>query len=125
MEAQKELENEIGTLEQENKTLQPKKVKIVKVEIVPVGEKKNLKVNCEVEHPDTEQTISMSTVNILVDKKVRSLGIWYNLDKEEKIQKGSALAVFMRYTGSNTLKELEGKEVETELEGRYLSFKSY
>ena len=126
METQKELEKEIGTIESENKTLEPKKVKIVKVEIVPVGDKKNLKVNCQVEHPDYKDgTITISSVNALVDKQVKNSGIWYNLDKEENIQKGSALARFLVSVGAKNLKELEGKEVQTELEGKYLCFKAY
>jgi len=61
----------------------------------------------------------------LKDKKVVNSGLWYNLDKEENIQKGSALATFLEKTGSKNLKELQGKEVDTELEGNYLTFKSY
>ncbi len=49
---QEELQTEIGTIEMENKRLEPKKVKIVKVEIIEVGEKQNKKVNCSVSHPD-------------------------------------------------------------------------
>jgi len=126
MEVQNELEKEIGTIEPESKTLEPKKVKIVKVEIVEVGEKKNKKVNCSVEHPDyNDGTITISSVNLLIEKKVKSVGLWYNLDKEDKIQKGSALASFLSATGSKSIKELEGKEVDTDLEGRFLCFKAY
>lgn len=125
METQEELEKEIGTIEPENKTLEAKKVKIVKVEIVEVGDKKNKKVNCLVQHPDAEKEIKMSSVSALVNKSVKSIGLWYNLDKEENIQKGSALANFLQFTGSKNLKELEGKEVDTELEGNFLGFKAY
>jgi len=125
-ETQTELEKEIGTIESKNKTLEPKKVKIVEVKIVEVGEKKTKKVNCLVEHPDySEGTITISSIAFLKDKKVVNSGLWYNLDKEENIQKGSALATFLEKTGSKNLKELQGKEVDTELEGNYLTFKSY
>ena len=123
---QTELEKEIGKIEPEGKRLEPKKVKIVKVEIVEVGEKKNRKVNCSVLHPDySEGMITISSVSYLRDKKIVNTGLWFNLDKEENIQKGSALAVFLTKTNSKSLKELEGKEVDTDLEGNYLCFKAY
>ena len=127
MDTQTELENEIGTLELERKTLKPTKVKIVNVEIVPVGKNNNLKVNCLVKHPDTEQEIHMSSVAYLrfPEKKVVTIGLWYNLDKEKKIQKDSALAIFLNSVNAKNLKELKGKEVETELDGNFLCFKAY
>jgi len=126
METQEELTKEIGTIESENKRLEPKKVKIVKVEIVEVGEKKNKKVNCSVLHPDySDGTITISSVSYLKDKKVVNTGLWYNLDKEDKIQKGSVLAILLSSTNSKNLKELEGKEVETDTEGNYLCFRAY
>ncbi len=126
METQDELNKEIGTTESENKRLEPKKVKIVKVEVIEVGEKKNKKVNCSVLHPDHQDgTITISSASYLKDKKVVNTGLWYNLDKEDKIQKGSALAIFINSTGSKNLKELEGKDVDTELDGNYLCFKAY
>ncbi len=125
METQEELKKEIGTIESEIKSLKPAKVKIVEVKIVEVGEKKNRKVNCLVVHPDKEESITISSASILRDKKVLTTGLWYNLDKEENIQKGSTLATFLSSTDSKNLKELEGKEVETELEGKFLCFKAY
>jgi len=126
MEKQEELEKEIGTIEPEKKTLEPKKVKIVKVEVIEVGEKHNKKVACSVEHPDYDDgTISISSVAYLKDKKVTTSGLWFNLDKEENIQKGSALATFLEKTEVKNIKELEGKEVDTELEGNFLCFKAY
>ena len=128
METQAELEKEIGTLEPESKTLKPRKVKIVTIDIVDVGKdnKKNKKIVCQVEHPDySDGTISLSSANILIDKNVKNVGLWYNLDKEEKIQKGSALALFLNYTNSTKLSDLVGKEVDTQLEGRFLCFKAY
>ena len=125
METQNMLEKGIGTIEPEKQILQPKKVKIVKVEINEVGEKKNEKVNCLIQHPDREEPITISSVSYLRDKKVITTGLWFNLDKDGNIQKGSALAVFLNHTGSKNLEELKGKEVETELEGNYLCFKAY
>jgi len=126
MNTQAELEKEVGTIEPEKKSLEPKKVKIVQVEIIPVGEKKNLKVSCTIEHPDySEGTIKISSVAYLREKKVVTTGLWFNLDKEDKIQKGTALALFLGKVGVKTLKELEGKEADTDLDGNYLCFKAY
>lgn len=125
METQTELEKEVGTIEPEMLSLEPAKVKIVEVKIVEVGEKKNRKVNCLVQHPKKDDPITLSSVSYLRDKKVITTGLWYNLDKEDNIQKGSALAVFLSSTNSKNLKELMEKEVDTELEGNYLCFKAY
>jgi len=124
-ETQTELEKEIGTLEQERKSLEPKKVKIVKVEIQEVGDKKNKKLVCQVEHPDADVPIAMSSVSYLKDKKVVTTGLWFNLDKEGNILKGSALAIFLTAVGVKNPKSLEGLEVPTELEGNYLGFRAY
>ena len=125
METQNELETEIGTTEQLKQNLQPAKVKIVKAEIVNVEKANSKKVNCEVKHPDKDETIKLSSVAYLQEKKVVTKGLWFNQDDEGKIQKGSALAVFLNETGSNKVSELEGKEVDTELDGNFLCFKVY
>lgn len=126
MESQSELAKEVGTIESEKKTLEAKKVKIVKVDVIEVGANKNKKVTCAVEHPDADQQISISAVAYLKDKKVTNIGLWFSLDKEENIQKGSALAVFLNFVEAKNLQELEGKEVVTELdEKNFLCFRAY
>lgn len=125
METQQELELEIGNIEQETQILKPTKVKIVRVEIIDVEKVKNQKVNCEVKHPDREETIKISSVAYLLDKQVVTKGLWFNKDKEGKIQKGSALAIFLNKVEAKKVKELEGKEVETDLNKNYLCFKAY
>ena len=125
METQNELELEIGNIEIERQTLKPTKVMIVKVEIVDVEKAKSKKVNVEVKHPDKEETINLSSVAYLDGKQVVNKGLWFNKDKEGNIQKGSALAIFLNSVGVKTLKELEGKEVNTDLDGKYLCFKAY
>ena len=125
MEEQDKLKLGIGTLKSEMKSLQPAKVKIVKVSIVNVEKAKSDKVQCEVKHPDKEDTIIISSVTYIDNKEIITNGLWFNLDKEDKIQKNSALAFFLKKLGVNTPEELEGKEVDTELDGKYLSFKAY
>ena len=125
METQNELELEIGNIEIERQTLKPTKVMIVKVEIVDVEKAKSKKVNVEVKHPDKEETINLSSVAYLDGKQVVNKGLWFNKDKEGNIQKGSALSVFLNRMNVKNLKELEGKEAETDLDGKYLCFKAY
>ncbi len=125
METQTELEKEVGTIEPEVQTLKAAKVKIVNVEVIEVGDKKNKKVNCLVMHPDKDEPITISSVSYLRDKAVVTTGLWYNLDKDENIQKGSALATFLSSMDSKNVGELKDKEVDTELDGKYLCFKAY
>ena len=125
METQNELEIGIGNIEQEKQTLKPTKVKIVKVEIVDVEKAKSKKVQIEVKHPDKEETIKLSSVAYLDGKQIVNKGLLFNLDKEGNILKGSALAVLLNKLNVKNLKELEGKEADTDLDGKYLCFKAY
>ena len=125
MSEQTELNKEIGTTESEKKeVLKPTKVKIVNVSLRDTAKGKIL--SCESKHPDKEEMIKISSVSYLKDKQVVTNGLWYTLDKEEKIQKGSALSNFLINLGAKTPKELEGMEVDTELdEKEWLCFKAY
>lgn len=125
MEEQEELTTEVGTTESEKQILQPKRVKIVSVKLLSIEKAKSKKVACEVKHPDKEETFQMSSVAYLEGKQVVTKGLWFNKDKEGKIQKGSALAVFLSKTDSKSVSSLVGKEVDTELDGNYLTFKAY
>jgi len=125
MTEQTELNKEIGTTEPEKKeVLTPKKVKIVSVTLRDTA--KGQILSCESKHPDKEEPIKISSVSYLKDRQVVTTGLWYTLDKDEKIQKGSALATFLSKAGVKTPKELEGKEVDTELDDKqWLCFKAY
>jgi len=122
---QEELETGIGTIEPERQTLEAKKVKIVNVDIVDVEKAKSKKIQCEVKHPDKEETIKISSIAYLLDKQIVNKGLWFNRDKDKNIQKGSALSVFLQKTDSKNIKELIDKELETELDGNFLCFKCY
>jgi len=124
-EEQTELNKGVGTIEPEKKeVLEPKKVKIVGVSLRDTAKGKIL--SCESKHPDKEETIRISSASYLKDKQVVTSGLWYSLDKEENIQKGSTLANFLEKLEVKTPAELEGKEVETELDDKqWLCFKVY
>ncbi len=124
MEEQEILNTPMG--EKEIVTLKPTKVKIVKVEVEQVGEKKNNKLICSVKHPDKEETIKISSVKYENKGKLDVVGLWVNFDEDKKIRKGSALAVLMSFLEVRIPKELEGKEVETTTDEKgYLVFKAY
>lgn len=124
MEEQDILKTEIG--DKEAVTLKPAIVKIVKVEIQEVGEKKNKKLVCSVKHPDREETINISSVKYESKGKLDTVGLWVNLDEDKKLRKGTALAVLLNYINVGTMHGLIDKEVQTtEDEKGYLCFKAY
>lgn len=122
-ESQVELNIGLGTIEPERSALGPAKVKIVGTSIEATPKAK--KVSFEVKHPDREETIRLSAVAFLEDRNVKVVGTWLNLDKEGKIQKRSGLYVLLSKIGASTIQEAVGKEVETDLDGKYLCFKCY
>ena len=125
MQEQTELNKGIGNIDPEKKEiLTPKKVKIVGVNLRET--KKGKIVECEVQHPDKDEPIHISSLSYIRDKQIVSGGLWFTLDKEQNIQKGSALALFMDRLESSKPSELVGKEVETELDDKsWLCFKAY
>lgn len=123
MEEQKELKIGIGTLEPERSLLEPKKVKIVNVSIEDTPKARKVVFECK--HPDKEETIKISSVSHIVNKTVKATGTWLNLDKEDKLQKGSALVEFLNHSKVETIEQAKGREVETELDGNFLCFKAY
>jgi len=125
METQENLET-VGIGTKEMQQLKPATVKIVKAEISEVGDKKNKKVVCTSKHPDREETISISSVKYAVKNVLKESGLWFNQDEDNNIRKGSALAVLLEKTNSANIKELEGKEIETEEDEKgFLCFKAY
>jgi len=123
METQAELKLGIGTQESEKTFLKPAKVKIVNARVEDTKKAKKIVFECK--HPEKEETIGLSSVAYLQDRSVKVSGTWLNLDKEGKLQKGSALVTFLQRIGANTIEDAVGKECETELDGQYLVFKAY
>lgn len=125
MDEQEILKLETGTKEAEK--LKPKQVKIVKVEIELVGEKGNKKASFHCKHPNREELIKISEVKYEQQKgKLKAVGTWINLDEDDKLRKGSALANLLSFLQVKTLKETENKEMMTsEDEQGFLCFKAY
>ena len=124
MEKQEELQTKIGT--EEATTLKPEKVTILNVEVQEVGEKKSKKVVCLCSHPENKEGIHISSVKYEKKGKLEVVGLWFNKDKEDLIQKGSALALFIQNNNAEDIEGLVDKEVETVLDDNgYLTFKNY
>jgi hypothetical protein len=125
METQEELKIGIGN--EEVITLKPTIVKIMEVRIEEVGTtKKAKKVICACKHPDALDTIQISAVKYETKGKLETVGLWVNKDSKGLIRKGSALAVFLNFSGANTVEEVKGKEIATTTDDKnYLVFKGY
>lgn len=124
MEEQEMLELEEGTKEVE--LLKPEKVKIVKVEIIEVGDKKNKKLVCHVNHPGNPDPIQISRVKYELKGTLKIVGLWINLDEEGKLRKNSALTIMMNFLQVKKPNELLHKEIETVAEDSgYLCLKAY
>ena len=126
-ETQDKLKIGIGT--KETVSLKPAKVKIVKIDIVdvkPENPKISDKVSLEVKHPDREEPIHLSSVKYLKGDKITEAGLWFSIDDDGLIRKGSTLAIFLEKMGVATLNDLKDKEAETvEAKSGFLCFKAY
>lgn len=125
MEEQEILKMEIGTTEPEKKLLKPAKVKIVSAKVERIEKAKADKAVFEVKHPDSETTIKISSVSYLDGREVVTTGTWINIDKEKKLQKSSALTIFLNRIGAKTVQDAVGRDADTELNEKYLCFKAY
>lgn len=73
-------------------------------------------VNLLVKHPDRDDAIKISKIQSLMKSRVVTRAFWLVYDKEENIQKDSAVADLMNYLKVETLKEAEGKTIDTSFE---------
>ena len=116
---------EIGTIDKP--MLEPKTVKIVDVEIRFVEKVKTNKVVCIVQHPNSDDVIEISAAKVESGKdKIKVVGLWVIIDKEQKLDKNSATAKLLRFLNCRTIEELAGKSCQTtEDDLGYLVFKAY
>ena len=103
-------------------------VKSVSVETVKkkTGESVGEKVVISIEHPDSKDLVALSSVLYLKNKSVKQSALWYQEDTEGNIPKSSALAEFMRYYKVTSIRQFEGKVINTEIDDKgYLAIKAY
>ena len=106
--------------------LQAKNVIVKGANFEEMGQKKNVILKLSVKHPYKDDLIIISKVSLLVDKTIKTLGLWYNTDADDNIQKGSGIALFMEFYKIKTLVELKDIELVTELDDKgYLVAKAY
>jgi hypothetical protein len=132
METQNLLEKEVGTLEKPK--LLPKIVTIASVQIqTTTKDNKEMKTPLaflECIHPDkkADELIKLSKVKYLDGDNVKTVSLWVQLDADGNIQKSSAIDVLLNFKVCKSLKELEGKKIETIEESKdssYLCLKAY
>lgn len=130
MEAQEILEKPIGTIEQTK--LQPKPLKIVSVVIkTKTKEDKEMKTPLAIfmcKHPDSEELIKISKVKSIKEDKVSVVSTWVQLDKDENIQKSSAVDMVLTKLNCKNLAETYSKEIDSVFESDsspYLCLKLY
>ena len=125
---QAKLDKKIGTIELQ--VLKPVKVKVAGVKMDPktVKNKETEIAVLMCKHPEREEIIEISKIKLVKGNTVKTSGLWYNEDKDGLIQKGSAIAELLTFCSVESLKDLEGKELETTTESEtssYLVIKAY
>lgn len=77
-------------------------------------------------HPDKAEPIKISTLIFVAGKTLKTSTMWINLDEDGNIQKGSIIANLLQKYQVNTVNDLEGKTLQTELdENKFLAIKAY
>jgi len=77
-------------------------------------------------HPDKEEAVKISSMSFIAGKTVKSSTMWINIDEDGNIQKGSTVAVLLEKAKVNSINELDGKTLDTELdENKFLVIKAY
>lgn len=120
----------IGIGTRETEILEAKQVIVTHVLIVEVKSKENKpigeKVVCVCEHPDRKDPLELSKSVFLKNKKIKTSGLWFNLDQDGLIPKESALAILLRKADASNVNKLVGKQLDTDLdENGFLCFKCY
>ena len=128
MNEQEKLSIGIGNLEAKKLDEGNVKVMGVRIEEVQNKDKKIVgeKVVFVVKHPAREDNLQISKVRYIKSlDKIESSGTWYNLDEDNNIVKNSALASLMMHYGCLSINDFIGKDVQTILDGNYLSIKAF
>ena len=124
-----ELDKPIGTKEATKLSAGSVIVKRIAIEPPKEGSKAKL-INFYCLHPEREELIKLSTTNT---KKVQGNNItikketlWYNLDDDGNIKKGSSASKLMEFYSKATLRQFENTSINTEADASgYLVIKAY
>lgn len=120
------LEKKVGNIDKPKNALEPKVVTILgSILQDKTKDDKPMKVplvNLMVKHPDKEDPVKISKIKSLIKDKVVVRTLWLVTDEKENIQKDSAVADIIKHFKVESLKELEGKVVDTVEESDESSF---
>ncbi len=126
------LNTKTGNNERPRGTVSPAKVTIASVVIKTKDkEGKTMKTPMAqffVKHPEKEELIVLSKVQLIENKKIINKGFWVETDDDNNFFKGSAVDVILKYLGKETLADTYGCEIDTieeSEESPYLCFKAY
>ena len=122
----------IGNKEGISLTAKPVQVQGLKAEIVKgkadgknAGKEVGKKLILICKHPDREEPLNLSNMVMRVGNTIKASTMWINLDDAGEIQKGSLIAQILTKYNVATLNDLVGKNIETELDGKFLAVKAY
>src|SRR3990167_1082117 len=110
------LDKQIGTQESVKLTASSVIVRSVAMETVKkkTGEVVGDKAVLSVSHPDSEDLVALSSTLYLNKKTVKQSALWYNEDSDGNIPKNSALAETMKFYKVASIRQFEGKTLNTE-----------
>ena len=90
------------------------------------GNESAKKLVLKVKHPDVPDTIDINGARYQQGDKLKSAGLWYKLDKDNKLPYGSAIANVLRHYKKAKPAEMKGEQIETvTAENGYLLVKAY
>jgi len=126
------LNTKTGNNERPRGTVSPAKVTIASV-VIKEKDKEGKTMTTPiaqfmVKHPDKDDLIIISKVQLIENKKIINKGFWVETDEEGNFFKGSAVSVVLNKLGCETLADTYGKEIDTieeSEESPYLCIKAY
>lgn len=125
-----ELETPIGTQDRVLLSAGSVIVRNITIDEKTKNNKKFKIVTFHCKHPDSEDLIKISSVKIKIvqgnNETIKKDALWYNLDKEGKLDKNGNVAKVLGFYNKKTLKEFIDSPINTELDANnWLAIKSY
>lgn len=119
----------------EHKSLSAKKIIVLGFEAKSVlgkkgskneGNEVGKKLILKCKHPDKVEPIEISNIKYVKGESIKVETMWINLDEDGNIQKGSMVSILLGIAKVDTIREMEAKELDTELNSNgYLCIKAY
>ncbi len=79
-------------------------------------------------HPDAEEAIKMTKVKIQDGDNLKVVPMFADIDKDDKLQKGSTVAAVLEFLKAKSLDDVTGKTMEAideSKDSKYLCLKAY